>query len=130
MTATRSAFLILVVASTGTLAGCSTIRNQPTEGIYKQISYGSHIPDGSSEVVRHFTASGRSSFWFFRLIPANKVNVVSLAEKQVGPNEGAVNLRAKTEFDLIDFLISLVTFDIYSTWHIEVSGDIVKLKSI
>ncbi len=129
MTAIRPALLILVIASTGTLAGCATIRNQPTEGIYKHLSYGSHMSDGSSEVARHFTASGRSSFWFFRLVPANTVNIVSLAEKQIGPNEGVVNLRAKTEFDLIDFLISLVTFNIYSTWHIEVSGDVVKLNS-
>ena len=129
MTSARPVRLLLSVVLGVCLAGCSSVRNRPTEGVYKQISYGGQVSNTSAEVIRHFSSSGRSSFWFFRLVPANKVNIVSLAEKQVGPNEGVVNLRAKTEFDLIDFLISLVTFDIYSIWHIEVSGDVVKLKS-
>jgi len=122
----RAALLLTVLAG---LAGCSTIRNRPTEGVYKQISFGAQTANGSSTIVRHFTASQRSSFWFFRLIPANKANIISIAEKQIGPNEGVVNLRATTQFDFIDFLITGFTFGIYHTWHIEVSGDVVKLQA-
>ncbi len=122
-----STLLLAVLAG---LTGCSTIHNHPTEGVYKQISFGAQTADGSSTIVRHFTASKRSSFWFFRLIPANKANIISIAEKQIGPNEGIVNLRATTKFDFIDFLITGFTFGIYHTWSIEVSGDVVKLQSL
>ena len=119
----------MMVTSSLALAGCSTIHNKPTEGVYKHISFGSRTADGSSEVIRHFNASQRASFWFFRLIPANKANVISIAEKQIGPGEGTVNLRATTQYDLIDVIISVVTIGIYTTWNIEVSGDIVKLRT-
>jgi len=125
----RTAFLALLIATTFGVNGCSTIRNRPTEGLYKEISFGSTLAVDSSKVVRHFTATGRSSFWFFRLVPGNKVNVVSIAEKQIGPGEGVVNLKAETQYDFIDILISTFTLGIYHTWHVEVSGDVVKLQS-
>ena len=125
----RTALLTLLLVATFCANGCSTIRNRPTEGLYKEISFGSTLAVDSSKVVRHFTATGRSSFWFFRLVPGNKVNIVSIAEKQIGPGEGVVNLKAETLYDFIDILVSTVTLGIYHTWHIEVSGDVVKLKS-
>jgi hypothetical protein len=118
--------LALMLSLSVFLSGCMSIKNELPNPDNPRLSFSTLDAKGPRPVERHFTTSGRATFWFFYLIPKNKLDGYELAERELHESEAVQSLKIVTKYDLIDFLVGFISI-VFGTYRIDVEGDVVKV---
>jgi len=104
-------------------SGCYTVRHEYTGPI---IITNAKQVEGKTKVVKHFKKHDRQLFWLFGLVGSGqKLNGITLAAEEAGPNQAIVNFRLKDGMSTGDaFLDGLV--GIVGTYSVWIEGDVVE----
>lgn len=108
------------------LTGCAVISHHSAFPSNKPISFSQRL-DRDYVYQRSFTDSEHDIYFFFHWIPIKHANGIAMAEKQLKDTDGIVNLRIRTAYDPLDYLVTVVTGGLITTYHVEVQGDLVKI---
>lgn len=126
----RTLSLLMLGAAVVVTAGCGTIHHNATFPQNKPIAFGPNLGEGNTYALVHpFEETDRQVYFFYHWFPINHANGVEAAEKHLSEGDGIVNLRIRTEFSPVDYVLTLLTGGLFSTYTIHTYGDIVRLPA-
>lgn len=118
--------LLPLLAACMFYTGCYHV-NHKMEGSTVPMSVSAHL-GREYEKVSDFDVSEKKGYLFWGLIPLSDLNGAELATEQLNQSDGIANLSINTSFDLLDWLIGLLTVGIFTTQDIDAHGDLVKFR--
>jgi ribosomal protein L40E len=115
---------LVVLLLAGIVPSCAHVKFDNRTG--KPISFTRHLgTDRKYEVVRNVDEDYRRKWLLLYLIPIGH-DGTDMIEECVRDGEGMVNLRIKSEWDLIDVVVTNLTLGILCTRSVNVRGDLVR----
>lgn len=116
---------MLIMSSCSTIALNSTTLADPAQM--------NSAGQSNYTIIKSFKVNDKAG-WALGLIPANKPAgdnheyFAVFLERQISEAGGdaIINLQIRTQYNIGDFLISLVTFGFYATRTVTVTGDVIK----
>lgn len=79
------------------------------------------------EVVRRVDEDYRRIWLLFYMLPVGKDGSDMVTQSAIG-SDGMANLRIKSQFDVVDILITNLTFGLVCTRAVNIQGDLVRFK--
>ena len=120
--------LIAVLLIVAFSVGCMTV-TVDAPMVKAPVSLSSQTGNVGATTTRHFIRKGRAFFALWGLVPISTPNTNNWIQEELQMGEGVAvkNMKVRTYFDVVDFLVNLVLgyFTVVSK-TVEIEGDVVK----